>query len=569
MSDSQDGELETAEEVIISIMANFWSKISNFDLEEGKKYLDSEKFKHIFFQVKNFPDLKAELGKLNQSLLNLIDTIGYYKDNEKGDMEEYLQKLKLDNMSVDQKQKIKEKSFTDSVPKSTPVSKPPFQVQSYNKTISTRFFLEKHAPKPVNVEQNKDSKIKESLSNTVTTQIDSIKLVTNIIRTFIQAIQKLQKVRADQSEGDKYCEMPFNDDVFEEIRKFIDDNINSITEEAKLLAESAIINQSYFVFIETFITDAKALSHLLAAHNHILTMDVLSSMSSMLIAKKRIEEIKMTMIKRNQDFSTGGFYAFFVKFWCENQDKSEMIFETYSENKKNFLLQWLTEAEASACQAKSNSNTPDNSVDLSTQSGKKDSFKSAKKKEKEKQAPVEKKLTIFEKVFLLRKKRDPRAIARRLIDEGGMTLHYFVILFQKKGVLDTKGYERKKKRYYKYLSDNFLFVEDEEEYGIPLVLYSKEEYKSIIKDISFNLKISAESTQSAKVQVGNEAYTIDCGKGFYLFFCRLSKHFYLAIKYLAKNSNDIPLLLEALRPFRTQFSAYKALKIIPVQNKNR
>jgi hypothetical protein len=368
--------------------------------------------------------------------------------------------------------------------------------------------------------------------------IECVRDLLELLKLNVELLSKLNEIYRNIYDIVHNSQIYYDEDIFRELIEDYEKLIETSFFFLNNYSNSDYFQNTFFPLMIQVVDDIHTLKSLLKTYKSLLSLDPISSISNMLITRKNIELLK----NKYTNIFDLKIYIFFIQFFIDNTHKSNILLKTYFDNKKLSLLQSFKEM-------KGKNTLPSN-------------------------------IQIKEELFQFKTNYYLERYVKKLFEEN-LDIFYFFIFFERKKFLDSDNFETKENQMKNlFFKDNQMFFESSEELGILAVFHTTDSnFKGIISEVeasyknlyanmdsqgrsnfnSFSINGQGSSLGFFKSKVGNSKDT--------LLIYKISSYMFLAIKIKEKSQNDIILVNELFKDFRTKFCDLHIFKTIFTINK--
>lgn len=506
---------------------NYYFNLNNFNLAECVKKLElyqinNDDIKEYINDNNNYKPNTPQTNKYNQN-----KNFPFSQDNNSFNSYSHLSFIKQKNLNS----LIDKKNNNNNNTKSKD-SSPENEINNNNlKTYSSANINIFQSDNLNQINKKKESNIFLIIEKNIHI-INSIIKSMNIIGDAIGKIQDIYYILTKEQEE------PFNEDILLNLIEFLQTNINEMILSLKKYENEFFVKNTFLPFFSIPIEDSKTLLYLIKGYRAILSMDIIEMMNSKIIINETMKKLKL----RNKFFLSLRLYIFLFQFKLDNDNKCELIFKTYFDKKKNFL---------------SKNFNFQNENDINENKLKKNYF--------DKQSNQDDNIKLKNLIFSAKPKNmNAEMIISKLFEEK-IEINFISFIFEIKNYLEHNKLNKSKVFYEKNKFGKFLFIEQDEDFGIINYLYIEDKLRGIIlpeiKNATLMQKeLEIKNSFSSSKTIQNEYSKIKMTSGLTFILYKISNFLDIVIQYKEKSINEVNLIKKIFKKFKLIFSNYHIFK---------
>lgn len=501
-------------ETLLSGLIQFSDHLYILNYEQCRFALKDEKISLI---LKHYPDQAMQFLEL---LRILVSSCCYFYSIETDNLIESFKKMELLSINDDRDCLFK---LNVKVQSTTMISAYTSSENFYQNNMKASFVLEKKPneepmPRRTFLEtKEKESKKAEIDKNNMIIFIEEhmkyLKLMIQMLKDVSTCFEQLQLIYHKICRLD--CNEYFNEDIYDVIIHKLECYVMVYTKQSyDYQDEFPYFRNTFAPAMGQFLEDAKTFLHLMKGYKGLVTLNSLTVMESMFIVKKNLDKVENKFTKCKKNIYEIKLYVFFIQFYLDNENKLQLLFTTFFENKKNALLMRLTEIP--------------NALGDST----------CKLENHIKSQILQKKFTA----------NNSQESLLKMFVKRNICLDYFVLLFDKTTFFEKCKMDAKDVIYTKNCFDNLAFVDSDCDYGIITILHvDSRSLQGILNDVKNVVRNKSEQEKN----------------GICVF--RLTNYLLIGIKLAEKSMNDVNQVNNIISMLRTKFTDCHIIKTI-IQN---
>ncbi len=599
------------DDLLLSYLVEFSNNLFKLDYESCNNMRSNQKIYSLINSMKdNDSGLKNLLeDKLIKILKILIDSMKFYTNLENYNLAECVKKLQLYQINNDYYEDIFNDNFIESsiqlnknnntINRNFPFSQEnnSFKNNINNKLTNSMIDMKKNlntfSENLINTNKSKNSSPEIDTSNVITKNFSStnislyqndnntkilnqknfsdsylimeqnIYIINSIIKSMNIIGEAIAKIQDLYSNLNKEQEEHFNEDIFINVIEFLELKLKKMKSRLCDYEKKIFVKNTFLAFLSIPIEDCKTLLSLFKYYKAILSVDIIEMMDCKIIIHENFKKIK----SRNKMFLFLKLYIFLFQFKLDNDYKSELIFKTYFDKKKNNLIGKLNFLNGNN-KSLNNNNDQKNNLNIYHNNQIKKNPLNLTNIKIRKNSNVDKNQNSTLKDLIFSAKPNlvnPKILIAKLFEEK-IDIKFVSFIFEIKNF-----YENNKKNKHNFIYERnncgkFLFIEQNEEFGIINFLHIEEDLnESIIDEIEKAMLIQKEKE-------GKKSFSSNLNQNEYLkvkvlneltfFLYKISNFLNICIQYNERSINEFYIIKELCKNFKVKFSDFHIFKTI-------
>ncbi len=388
----------------------------------------------------------------------------------------------------------------------------------------------------------------------------NIYIINSIIKSMNIIGEAIGKIQDLYSHLNKDQEEHFNEDIFINVIEFLELNLSKMKSRLYNYENKIFVKNTFLAFLSIPIEDCKILLSLFKYYKAILSVDVIEMMNCKIIIHENFKKIKA----RNKMLLFLKLYIFLFQFKLDNDYKSELIFKTYFDKKKNNLIGKLNFLNGNNMSLNNNNDKNNNLTKYNNQIKPNQLNLTYKKIRKNSDVDVSENNTLKDLIFSAKPNLvNPKILIEKLFEEK-IDIKFVSFIFQIKSF-----YENNKKNKHNFIYERnnygkFLFIEQNEEYGIINFLHIEEALnESIIGEIEKAMLIQKEKEGKKSFSSNlnqNEYFKVKVLNELTFFLYKISNFLNICIQYNEKSISEFTIIKEMCKNFKVKFSDFHIFK---------
>ena len=596
------------DDLLLSYLVEFSNNLFKLDYDSCNNMISNQRIYSLINLMKNnFSGFKSLLeDKLIKILKIFIDSMKYYTNLEIYNLAECVKKLQLYQINNDYYEDIFNDNFIESsiqlnknnntINRNFPFSQENNSLKHNrnnkltNSMIDMKKNLNTFSENLINTNKSKNSSPEIDTSNVITKNYSStnisiyqndnntkilnqknfsdsylimeqnIYIINSIIKSMNIIGEAIGKIQDLYSHLNKDQEEHFNEDIFINVIEFLELNLSKMKSRLYNYENKIFVKNTFLAFLSIPIEDCKILLSLFKYYKAILSVDVIEMMNCKIIIHENFKKIKA----RNKMLLFLKLYIFLFQFKLDNDYKSELIFKTYFDKKKNNLIGKLNFLNGNNMSLNNNNDKNNNLTKYNNQIKQNQLNLTYKKIRKNSDVDVSENNTLKDLIFSAKPNLvNPKILIEKLFEEK-IDIKFVSFIFQIKSF-----YENNKKNKHNFIYERnnygkFLFIEQNEEYGIINFLHIEEALnESIIGEIEKAMLIQKEKE-------GKKSFSSNLNQNEYLkvkvlneltfFLYKISNFLNICIQYNEKSISEFTIIKEMCKNFKVKFSDFHIFK---------
>ena len=599
------------DDLLLSYLVEFSNNLFKLDYESCNNMRSNQKIYSLINSMKdNDSGLKNLLeDKLIKILKIFIDSMKFYTNLENYNLAECVKKLQLYQINNDYYEDIFNDNFIESsiqlnknnntINRNFPFSQEnnSFKNNINNKLTNSMIDMKKNlntfSENLINTNKSKNSSPEIDTSNVITKNFSStnislyqndnntkilnqknfsdsylimeqnIYIINSIIKSMNIIGEAIAKIQDLYSNLNKEQEEHFNEDIFINVIEFLELKLKKMKSRLCDYEKKIFVKNTFLAFLSIPIEDCKTLLSLFKYYKAILSVDIIEMMDCKIIIHENFKKIK----SRNKMFLFLKLYIFLFQFKLDNDYKSELIFKTYFDKKKNNLIGKLNFLNGNN-KSLNNNNDQKNNLNIYHNNQIKKNPLNLTNNKIRKNSNVDKNQNSTLKDLIFSAKPNlvnPKILIAKLFEEK-IDIKFVSFIFEIKNF-----YENNKKNKHNFIYERnncgkFLFIEQNEEFGIINFLHIEEDLnESIIDEIEKAMLIQKEKE-------GKKSFSSNLNQNEYLkvkvlneltfFLYKISNFLNICIQYNERSINEFYIIKELCKNFKVKFSDFHIFKTI-------
>ena len=599
------------DDLLLSYLVEFSNNLFKLDYESCNNMRSNQKIYSLLNLMKsNVLELKILLeDKLIKILKIFIDSMKFYTNLENYNLAECVKKLQLYQINNDYYEDIFNDNFIESsiqlnknnntINRNFPFSQENNSLKHNrnnkltNSMIDMKKNLNTFSENLINTNKSKNSSPEIDTSNVITKNFSStnislyqndnntkilnqknfsdsylimeqnIYIINSIIKSMNIIGEAIAKIQDLYSNYNKEQEEHFNEDIFINVIEFLELKLKKMKSRLCDYEKKIFVKNTFLAFLSIPIEDCKTLLSLFKYYKAILSVDIIEMMDCKIIIHENFKKIK----SRNKMFLFLKLYIFLFQFKLDNDYKSELIFKTYFDKKKNNLIGKLNFLNGNN-KSLNNNNVQKNNLNINHNNQIKKNPLNLTNNKIRKNSNVDKNQNSTLKDLIFSAKPNlvnPKILIAKLFEEK-IDIKFVSFIFEIKNF-----YENNKKNKHNFIYERnncgkFLFIEQNEEFGIINFLHIEEDLnESIIDEIEKAMLIQKEKE-------GKKSFSSNLNQNEYLkvkvlneltfFLYKISNFLNICIQYNERSINEFYIIKELCKNFKVKFSDFHIFKTI-------
>jgi len=599
------------DDLLLSYLVEFSNNLFKLDYESCNNMRSNQKIYSLINLMKNnFSGFKSLLeDKLIKILKIFIDSMKFYTNLENYNLAECVKKLQLYQINNDYYEDIFNDNFIESsiqlnknnntINRNFPFSQEnnSFKNNINNKLTNSMIDMKKNlntfSENLINTNKSKNSSPEIDTSNVITKNFSStnislyqndnntkilnqknfsdsylimeqnIYIINSIIKSMNIIGEAIAKIQDLYSNYNKEQEEHFNEDIFINVIEFLELKLKKMKSRLCDYEKKIFVKNTFLAFLSIPIEDCKTLLSLFKYYKAILSVDIIEMMDCKIIIHENFKKIK----SRNKMFLFLKLYIFLFQFKLDNDYKSELIFKTYFDKKKNNLIGKLNFLNGNNKSLNHNNDQKNNlNINHNNQIKKNPLNLTNNKIRKNSNVDKNQNSTLKDLIFSAKPNLvNPKILIAKLFEEK-IDIKFVSFIFEIKNF-----YENNKKNKHNFIYERnncgkFLFIEQNEEFGIINFLHIEEDLnESIIDEIEKAMLIQKEKE-------GKKSFSSNLNQNEYLkvkvlneltfFLYKISNFLNICIQYNERSINEFYIIKELCKNFKVKFSDFHIFKTI-------
>ena len=596
------------DDLLLSYLVEFSNNLFKLDYDSCNNMISNQRIYSLINLMKsNVLELKILLeDKLIKILKIFIDSMKYYTNLEIYNLAECLKKLQLYQIKNDYYEDIFNDNYIESpiqLNRNNNINNRNFPFSQENNSlkhnrnnkltnsmIDMKKNLNTFSDNVINTNKSKNSSPEIDTNNVITKNYSStnisiyqndnntkilnqknfsdsylimeqnIYIINSIIKSMNIIGEAIGKIQDLYSHLNKDQEEHFNEDIFINVIEFLELNLSKMKSRLYNYENKIFVKNTFLAFLSIPIEDCKILLSLFKYYKAILSVDVIEMMNCKIIIHENFKKIKA----RNKMLLFLKLYIFLFQFKLDNDYKSELIFKTYFDKKKNNLIGKLNFLNGNNMSLNNNNDKNNNLTKYNNQIKPNQLNLTYKKIRKNSDVDVSENNTLKDLIFSAKPNLvNPKILIEKLFEEK-IDIKFVSFIFQIKSF-----YENNKKNKHNFIYERnnygkFLFIEQNEEYGIINFLHIEEALnESIIGEIEKAMLIQKEKE-------GKKSFSSNLNQNEYLkvkvlneltfFLYKISNFLNICIQYNEKSISEFTIIKEMCKNFKVKFSDFHIFK---------
>ena len=596
------------DDLLLSYLVEFSNNLFKLDYDSCNNMISNQRIYSLLNLMKsNVLELKILLeDKLIKILKIFIDSMKYYTNLEIYNLAECLKKLQLYQIKNDYYEDIFNDNYIESpiqFNRNNNINNRNFPFSQENNSlkhnrnnkltnsmIDMKKNLNTFSDNVINTNKSKNSSPEIDTSNVITKNYSStnisiyqndnntkilnqknfsdsylimeqnIYIINSIIKSMNIIGEAIGKIQDLYSHLNKDQEEHFNEDIFINVIEFLELNLSKMKSRLYNYENKIFVKNTFLAFLSIPIEDCKILLSLFKYYKAILSVDVIEMMNCKIIIHENFKKIKA----RNKMLLFLKLYIFLFQFKLDNDYKSELIFKTYFDKKKNNLIGKLNFLNGNNMSLNNNNDKNNNLTKYNNQIKPNQLNLTYKKIRKNSDVDVRENNTLKDLIFSAKPNLvNPKILIEKLFEEK-IDIKFVSFIFQIKSF-----YENNKKNKHNFIYERnnygkFLFIEQNEEYGIINFLHIEEALnESIIGEIEKAMLIQKEKEGKKSFSSNlnqNEYFKVKVLNELTFFLYKISNFLNICIQYNEKSISEFTIIKEMCKNFKVKFSDFHIFK---------
>ena len=559
MKDNDSGLKNLLEDKLIKILKifidsmKFYTNLENYNLAECVKKLQLYQINNDYYEDifnDNFIESSIQLNK-NNNIINRNFPFSQENNSFKNNINN-----KLTNSMIDMKKNLN--TFSENLINTNKSKNSSPEIDTSN--VITKNFSSTN----ISLYQNdNNTKIlnQKNFSDSYLIMEQNIYIINSIIKSMNIIGEAIAKIQDLYSNLNKEQEEHFNEDIFINVIEFLELKLKKMKSRLCDYEKKIFVKNTFLAFLSIPIEDCKTLLSLFKYYKAILSVDIIEMMDCKIIIHENFKKIK----SRNKMFLFLKLYIFLFQFKLDNDYKSELIFKTYFDKKKNNLIGKLNFLNGNN-KSLNNNNDQKNNLNIYHNNQIKKNPLNLTNNKIRKNSNVDKNQNSTLKDLIFSAKPNlvnPKILIAKLFEEK-IDIKFVSFIFEIKNF-----YENNKKNKHNFIYERnncgkFLFIEQNEEFGIINFLHIEEDLnESIIDEIEKAMLIQKEKE-------GKKSFSSNLNQNEYLkvkvlneltfFLYKISNFLNICIQYNEKSIYEFNIIKELCKNFKIKFSDYHIFK---------
>ena len=597
------------DDLLLSYLVEFSNNLFKLDYDSCNNMISNQRIYSLINLMKNnFSGFKSLLeDKLIKILKIFIDSMKFYTNLENNNLAECVKKLQLYQINNDYYEDIFNDNNTESsikINRNNTINNRNFPYSQENNSLKNKINnnltnsmidmkknLNTFSENIINTNKSKNSSPEIETNNVITKNYSStnislyqndnnskilnqknfsdsylimeqnIYLINSIIKSMNIIGEAIGKIQEIYSYLNKEQEEHFNEDIFINVIEFLELNFKEMKLTLYDYEKKIFVKNTFLAFLSIPIEDCKTLLSLFKYYKAILSVDIIEMMNCKIIIHENFKKIK----SRNKMFLFLKLYIFLFQFKLDNDYKSELIFKTYFDKKKNNLIGKLNFLNENNKNLNNNNEKKNNlNINHNNQIKKNPLNLNYNRTRKNSNADKSEKTTLKDLIFSAKPNLvNPKILIAKLFEEK-IDIKFVSIIFE-----INNFYENNKKNEHNFIYERnnygkFLFIEQNEEYGIINFLHiEKDLNESIISEIEKAMLIQKEKEKKKSFSSNlnqNEYLKIKVLNELTFFLYKISNFLNICIQYNEKSIYEFNIIKELCKNFKIKFSDYHIFK---------
>ena len=596
------------DDLLLSYLVEFSNNLFKLDYDSCNNMISNQRIYSLLNLMKsNVLELKILLeDKLIKILKIFIDSMKYYTNLEIYNLAECLKKLQLYQIKNDYYEDIFNDNYIESpiqLNRNNNINNRNFPFSQENNSlkhnrnnkltnsmIDMKKNLNTFSDNVINTNKSKNSSPEIDTNNVITKNYSStnisiyqndnntkilnqknfsdsylimeqnIYIINSIIKSMNIIGEAIGKIQDLYSHLNKDQEEHFNEDIFINVIEFLELNLSKMKSRLYNYENKIFVKNTFLAFLSIPIEDCKILLSLFKYYKAILSVDVIEMMNCKIIIHENFKKIKA----RNKMLLFLKLYIFLFQFKLDNDYKSELIFKTYFDKKKNNLIGKLNFLNGNNMSLNNNNDKNNNLTKYNNQIKPNQLNLTYKKIRKNSDVDVSENNTLKDLIFSAKPNLvNPKILIEKLFEEK-IDIKFVSFIFQIKSF-----YENNKKNKHNFIYERnnygkFLFIEQNEEYGIINFLHIEEALnESIIGEIEKAMLIQKEKEGKKSFSSNlnqNEYFKVKVLNELTFFLYKISNFLNICIQYNEKSISEFTIIKEMCKNFKVKFSDFHIFK---------
>ena len=561
MKDNDSGLKNLLEDKLIKILKifidsmKFYTNLENYNLAECVKKLQLYQINNDYYEDifnDNFIESSIQLNK-NNNTINRNFPFSQENNSFKNNINN-----KLTNSMIDMKKNLN--TFSENLINTNKSKNSSPEIDTSN--VITKNFSSTN----ISLYQNdNNTKIlnQKNFSDSYLIIEQNIYIINSIIKSMNIIGEAIAKIQDLYSNLNKEQEEHFNEDIFINVIEFLELKLKKMKSRLCDYEKKIFVKNTFLAFLSIPIEDCKTLLSLFKYYKAILSVDIIEMMDCKIIIHENFKKIK----SRNKMFLFLKLYIFLFQFKLDNDYKSELIFKTYFDKKKNNLIGKLNFLNGNN-KSLNNNNDQKNNLNIYHNNQIKKNPLNLTNNKIRKNSNVDKNQNSTLKDLIFSAKPNlvnPKILIAKLFEEK-IDIKFVSFIFEIKNF-----YENNKKNKHNFIYERnncgkFLFIEQNEEFGIINFLHIEEDLnESIIDEIEKAMLIQKEKE-------GKKSFSSNLNQNEYLkvkvlneltfFLYKISNFLNICIQYNERSINEFYIIKELCKNFKVKFSDFHIFKTI-------
>ena len=561
MKDNDSGLKNLLEDKLIKILKifidsmKFYTNLENYNLAECVKKLQLYQINNDYYEDifnDNFIESSIQLNK-NNNIINRNFPFSQENNSFKNNINN-----KLTNSMIDMKKNLN--TFSENLINTNKSKNSSPEIDTSN--VITKNFSSTN----ISLYQNdNNTKIlnQKNFSDSYLIMEQNIYIINSIIKSMNIIGEAIAKIQDLYSNLNKEQEEHFNEDIFINVIEFLELKLKKMKSRLCDYEKKIFVKNTFLAFLSIPIEDCKTLLSLFKYYKAILSVDIIEMMDCKIIIHENFKKIK----SRNKMFLFLKLYIFLFQFKLDNDYKSELIFKTYFDKKKNNLIGKLNFLNGNN-KSLNNNNDQKNNLNIYHNNQIKKNPLNLTNNKIRKNSNVDKNQNSTLKDLIFSAKPNlvnPKILIAKLFEEK-IDIKFVSFIFEIKNF-----YENNKKNKHNFIYERnncgkFLFIEQNEEFGIINFLHIEEDLnESIIDEIEKAMLIQKEKE-------GKKSFSSNLNQNEYLkvkvlneltfFLYKISNFLNICIQYNERSINEFYIIKELCKNFKVKFSDFHIFKTI-------
>ena len=561
MKDNDSGLKNLLEDKLIKILKifidsmKFYTNLENYNLAECVKKLQLYQINNDYYEDifnDNFIESSIQLNK-NNNTINRNFPFSQENNSFKNNINN-----RLTNSMIDMKKNLN--TFSENLINTNKSKNSSPEIDTSN--VITKNFSSTN----ISLYQNdNNTKIlnQKNFSDSYLIIEQNIYIINSIIKSMNIIGEAIGKIQDLYSNLNKEQEEHFNEDIFINVIEFLELKLKKMKSRLCDYEKKIFVKNTFLAFLSIPIEDCKTLLSLFKYYKAILSVDIIEMMDCKIIIHENFKKIK----SRNKMFLFLKLYIFLFQFKLDNDYKSELIFKTYFDKKKNNLIGKLNFLNGNN-KSLNNNNDQKNNLNIYHNNQIKKNPLNLTNNKIRKNSNVDKNQNSTLKDLIFSAKPNlvnPKILIAKLFEEK-IDIKFVSFIFEIKNF-----YENNKKNKHNFIYERnncgkFLFIEQNEEFGIINFLHIEEDLnESIIDEIEKAMLIQKEKE-------GKKSFSSNLNQNEYLkvkvlneltfFLYKISNFLNICIQYNERSINEFYIIKELCKNFKVKFSDFHIFKTI-------